>query len=66
MPGLSGQETTKIIRDSIFPCNGIPIVAVTANSQDKDRESCEDAGMNDFIAKPIRLPMLSIALSRWL
>ncbi|MCJ8312094.1 MAG: response regulator [Saccharospirillaceae bacterium] len=66
MPMLSGQETTLKIRQSgsIF-CN-IPIIAVTANTQDQDRLSCKQAGMNDFIAKPIRLPTLLISLKKWI
>ena len=66
MPYLSGQETTLLIRQSQIDFCNIPIIAVTANSQDKDRLSCTQAGMNDFIAKPIRLPMLSIAISKWI
>lgn len=52
MPDLDGIETAKLIRkDNAF--EHIPIVAMTANALPEDRIKCADAGMNDFIAKPI-------------
>ena len=44
----------------------MPILAMTANSMDGDRQRCLDAGMDDYISKPLRLATLSEALGRWL
>jgi HPt (histidine-containing phosphotransfer) domain-containing protein len=44
----------------------IPIIALTANAMRSDREACHAAGMNGFLAKPIRKAELTEALNRWL
>ncbi|MCV2887507.1 hybrid sensor histidine kinase/response regulator [Ruegeria aquimaris] len=51
MPQLSGIEATRLIRKSWS--TGLPIVALTANAYDSDRRACLDAGMNDFLSKPV-------------
>jgi len=60
MPVVDGFEATKIIRD--YEKNNklkrTPIVALTANAMETDRKACFDAGMDDFVIKPIRLKML--------
>jgi CheY-like chemotaxis protein len=54
MPEMDGYEATKIIRhDSSLP-NKITIVAVTANAMKGDMEKCLEAGMTDYISKPIQ------------
>ena len=65
MPGISGQETAMRIRQTISSNKNCPIVAVSANSSDKDRESCLQAGMNDFMSKPVRIEKLTKFLTRW-
>ena len=50
MPVMSGVEATKYLRSKGFDK---PIIAMTANAYDRDREACLEAGMNIFIAKPI-------------
>ncbi len=63
MPELDGLEATRCIRIS----ESLPqpyIIAMTANAMADDRDACLDAGMNDFIAKPVRLEDLRAALER--
>ena len=52
MPEMDGYETTRQIRALGPVASSIPIVAITANTQEGDREACIEAGMNDYIAKP--------------
>lgn len=51
MPGMDGMEATKIIRNEYN--KKIPIIALTAAAMEEDREKCIEAGMNDYLAKPI-------------
>ncbi|TWX52592.1 response regulator [Colwellia hornerae] len=68
MPVMDGYEATKKIRlpQSKVLNRNIPIIAMTANSMQGDREKCLAAGMDDFIAKPVNPNMLQEALKRWL
>lgn len=63
MPVMDGFEATARLRTE--GCVA-PIVAMTANAVSGDRERCLDAGMNDYIAKPISADVLSRTLARWL
>lgn len=67
MPTLSGEEATKKIREIENFANAAPtpIVALTANASQKDREACLAAGMDDFLSKPIRKKMLLQKLKEW-
>ncbi|MDH5562278.1 MAG: PAS domain S-box protein [Nitrospirota bacterium] len=47
-------------------CSRMPIIALTANALSGDREACLKAGMDDFLAKPVRLEELSAMISKWL
>jgi PAS domain S-box-containing protein len=61
MPEMDGLEATRIIRqiEQEHPEQGsIPIIAVTANTTDEDQQNCKDAGMDDFIAKPLTRKIL--------
>lgn len=60
MPRMDGYETTQIIRTSpaLKTFKDIPIIALTANAMVGDREKCIDAGMNDYIAKPLEKAIL--------
>lgn len=65
MPEMDGLEATRIIRKRL-PENEQPrIIAVTAHALDYSREMCLDAGMDDYIAKPIHKDELAEVLSRY-
>jgi signal transduction histidine kinase/CheY-like chemotaxis protein len=66
MPGLDGIEATRRIRARGFDRDGLPIIALTAHVFEQDRERCLDAGMNDFLSKPLSLERLSSVLSKYL
>ncbi len=61
MPQLDGLETTRRIR-ALWPGRDLRIVAMTANAMEGDREACLEAGMDDYLAKPIRPEALAAAL----
>jgi len=64
MPVLDGPQATKEIR-KIPNYYDTPIIALTANVLAKDKQQCFDAGMNDFLAKPIDYECLKAMLLRW-
>jgi CheY-like chemotaxis protein len=64
MPELDGLEATRRIRERFPPGEGPTIIATTANATEADREECFAAGMDDYLAKPIRVDKLSRALAR--
>jgi len=63
MPEMDGIETTQRIRQS--EGHQPVIIAMTANAMDEDKEACLQAGMDDYISKPIKLEQLVKALERW-
>jgi signal transduction histidine kinase/DNA-binding response OmpR family regulator len=64
MPVMDGLEATIEIR-KLGRFDALPIVAMTANAMAPDRQRCLDAGMNDFVSKPIEPDELWRALLRW-
>jgi len=62
LPGLDGLGTTREVR-----AMGVvtPIIALTANAYEEDRRACLNAGMNDFLTKPIELTALKHRLQTW-
>ena len=64
MPEMDGYEATSAIRNGkIKPT--IPIIGLTANAMKGDREKCLDAGMDDYLAKPIRPQQLYDLIEKW-
>jgi len=68
MPDIDGFEATSIIRKEASGVLNphIPIIAMTASTMQGDRERCIRAGMNDFVAKPVKPGELAEVLARWL
>ncbi len=65
LPGIDGMETTRRAR-LLLSEQSLPIVALTASARAEDRTACLLAGMDDFIAKPVRSEALRDCLARWL
>ena len=64
MPLMDGFEATRGIRNLVEPARSIPIVAMTANAMKGDRERCLEAGMDDYVAKPVKAAMLQEMIQR--
>ncbi len=73
MPRMDGYTATQKIRDWEAGIDGkecswqspIHIIAMTAHAMEGDRERCLEAGMNDYVSKPVRIKELQAALGRW-
>lgn len=67
MPALNGYEATAVIRNpaSAVRDHAIPVIALTANALQDDRESCLAAGMDDYLAKPIDVTKMLATLEKW-
>jgi len=63
MPEMDGLEASELIREKGLAT--IPIVAMTAHAMKGDRERCLEAGMNDYITKPIKREIVFEVLERW-
>jgi signal transduction histidine kinase len=68
MPEMNGFEATAMIRstDSKVRNHTVPIIAMTANTMTGYREKCIEAGMNDYLSKPVKRDELSLLLEKWL
>ena len=63
LPGPDGREICRHLRDA--GC-GVPVVAVTGLAMSGDRESCLEAGMDDYLAKPFTVDSLAERLGEWI
>jgi len=67
MPVMDGLEATRLIRArGGGDCADVPIIALTANAMEGDKDRCIRAGMNDYLPKPINGDQLRLVLARWL
>lgn len=68
LPDMNGYEATRLIkaRQSDALNASVPIIALTANVSDEDKQSCLDAGMDDYISKPIKLSQLVAILQKFI
>lgn len=66
MPVMDGMEASTEIRKSERGKPGVPIIAITASAMKGDREKCLQAGMNDYISKPIQATRLARVVNRWI
>ena len=66
MPVMDGYTATKKIRSSAEPYCNVPIIALTADAMEEDKERCRKAGMNDFVSKPFRLIEIESVMNHYL
>gem|GEM_PF-4291521 len=64
MPEMDGYEATRRIRELAGEVSRVPVIAMTANALPEDRQRCLEAGMNDFLTKPLEFPQVRNALLR--
>jgi len=66
MPVMDGYEASRAIRALTGDARSVPIIALTANALEGDRERCLAAGMDDYLTKPLKRERLRTALEQWL
>jgi CheY-like chemotaxis protein len=66
MPVMDGLEATRAIRALGDPIARVPVIAMTANALAADEKRCREAGMDDYLTKPIERANLLVTLTRWL
>jgi DNA-binding response OmpR family regulator len=63
---MSGYDAARAIRRHDASAAWLPIIALTANAMATDRQQCMDAGMDDYITKPVNIGTLAKVLDKWL
>ncbi len=66
MPEMDGYEASRQIRHNERGGRHVPIIAMTADALEGERERCLEAGMDDYITKPVKLHVVAAVLERWL
>ncbi len=65
MPVMDGVETARRVRRLASPAGRVPIIALTAQALEEERQRCLDAGMDDFVTKPLSRESLLDTVERW-
>ena len=66
MPGLDGWTTTTLLRTGAGPSRAVPVLGLSGHATSEARDRGLDAGMNEHLAKPIRIEQLRKAVDRWI
>lgn len=66
MPEMDGLTATRLLRGLPGPAGRVPVIAMTADTDEADRVRCQDAGMNDHVAKPVDRLLLLGTVEKWL
>jgi PAS domain S-box-containing protein len=66
LPELDGIDAARAIREEENNGHRVPIIAMTANAMPQDRAKCLQAGMDDYLSKPVRIEALGATLAKWL
>ena len=65
MPVMTGLDAARAIRAFTAPASLVPIIALTANAFAEDIAACKEAGMNDFVPKPLDFDRLALTIDHW-